>query len=593
MAGADNLSRSLKGGHEPFYDFSCVLCEKEGRHVEAVKFCDECSVYMCISCIKYHNRFPLNARHKLLDQSQFITISKSSLTRCINHPGELINIFCGDHGVVCCSVCKTVQHSTCKNMQNLADAAKGIHRSYEYQRTKNVTQTLLSDVCKSLSDRKTNVYRVAKEREQAEQIIADFRKKANTYFDKLERNSLDELKLRENRIVSSLDQETAFLKNVKSKAEDIIKQMKVSERNNECELFVLVKMGKQYVDEAMEKMKEISETEQKGSIQFKINPEIEDYFSSVDVFGTFADTDKSASPPESESKETTDPDFQQSTFIPAHCVYQPSQYCRSKAKLHMSGKFNLKEISDSQVCHIVDICQLVDGSILVTDKENMKLKRLDKTYTFVDSIRLTSGPHSVCEIGPREAAVTLFIDKKIQFVSIGNQLALKTTFSTGSYCRGLSYKNGKLYVCCGDVHEPSSGCIKVFNNAGEFLYSFPLASVPIRITACDYSQHLFITSWKSDDVFMLDYSGNIISTFSDDDLRFPLGICTDGKGRVFVNGYSSDTVVKISPRSKKIEVLLGQDNNIKKLKGVCCDKIRSRLLVSCLNSNELLVFSLE
>lgn len=115
MAAGSDLSRTLRGGHELFYDFECTLCDREGKHSEAIIYCEDCLVYMCDSCVIQHNKFPLHARHQLLDQSQFATINKPAVVsfptkRCSKHPGELISIFCGDHDDVCCSVCKAFEH---------------------------------------------------------------------------------------------------------------------------------------------------------------------------------------------------------------------------------------------------------------------------------------------------------------------------------------------------------------------------------------------------------------------------------------------------------------------------------------------------
>lgn len=116
MATGEDVSRSLQGGHEAYFDFPCTLCEEQGKHVEATRYCEDCFVFLCDVCLKtIHNRIPLNKGHKLLDQEKFTTVSQSVIKsfptkRCPKHPGELVNIYCGNDDVVCCSVCKAFEH---------------------------------------------------------------------------------------------------------------------------------------------------------------------------------------------------------------------------------------------------------------------------------------------------------------------------------------------------------------------------------------------------------------------------------------------------------------------------------------------------
>lgn len=116
MATSGEATGLLQSGHETFYEFACSLCERRGMHVKASKYCKECHVFMCDPCVNFHNEFPLNRRHELVDdQGQFKALRQSQIKsfpteRCTIHPGELVNIFCGSHDVVCCSVCKALDH---------------------------------------------------------------------------------------------------------------------------------------------------------------------------------------------------------------------------------------------------------------------------------------------------------------------------------------------------------------------------------------------------------------------------------------------------------------------------------------------------
>ncbi|XP_045186416.2 probable E3 ubiquitin-protein ligase MID2 [Mercenaria mercenaria] len=470
MATGGSFSRTLEGGHEPFYDFPCSLCEKEGKHLEAVRYCEECFVYMCESCVRNHNRFP----HQLLDQRAFVKVAQSKLVsfptkRCLKHPGEVVNIYCGNHDVVCCSSCKVLEHSNCANTKHLIDAAKGIQKSDEYQTIKQETRALLNDAVRVLADRKADISRIENERKDVMKIIANFRKKVNKYFDDLEENALDALHDKAEIIVSSCEQDTKDLTVMKSTAENMLKQLESFKGENECDLFVQVKTDKIFLSNAMQEVLNISKKVQKDAINFRIDLKIEPYLSSLEMLGSFTEIPMNASNHSPVAKDRHERQSRASTSSSQTSPDNRAPLPIYMYKTQLYGKFGVKEKSDSKACDISNICQLPDGTILIADNINSKLKRLDQSYKLLDSLQLSVPPHSICNVGSDEVAVSLFDAKKVQYISVKKKLTSKRSFSTGNYCRELVYVDDKLYVCCGDIYDSSSGCIEVYNNTRQYI----------------------------------------------------------------------------------------------------------------------------
>jgi hypothetical protein len=51
--------------------------------------------------------------------------------RCTHHEGKTIELFCGDHDELCCSVCVAVGHRACKDVVYIPQAAAGVESSME------------------------------------------------------------------------------------------------------------------------------------------------------------------------------------------------------------------------------------------------------------------------------------------------------------------------------------------------------------------------------------------------------------------------------------------------------------------------------
>ncbi|XP_053387319.1 uncharacterized protein LOC123542048 [Mercenaria mercenaria] len=501
--------------------------------------------------------------------------------RCLKHPGEIINIYCGDHDVVCISSCKVLEHSNCSKTKHLIDAAKGVQKSKEYQTIKQ------DDAVRVLADRKADISRIENERKDVKKIIADFRKKVNKYFDDLEQKTLDALHKKAEIIVSSCKQNTEDLTVMKSTTEDMLKQLESFKGDNECDLFVQVKTDKKFLSNAMQEVLNISKKVRKDAINFRIDPKIEPYVSSLEGLGTFTDIPVNVG---QLSLATTDRHVSQSrASASSPQTFPDNRDPLPIFKTQLYGKFDVKEKSDSNVCTITGICQLPDGNILIADCDNEKLKRLDQSYKLPDSLRLPGGPYSICNVGSDEIAVYLPGAKKVHYISVRKELTLTRSFSTVNYCRGMVYVDNKLYVCRGDLCDSASYCIKVYNNAGRLQHSISgLSSVPAYITVTDDGQHLLVTSLNSDNITMMDLTGNVVNTFSNRDLKEPYGKCTDCKGLVFICGWKSITVVQLEPKQQKIDVILGEKDGIKNPWAIYYDRKQSRVLISCYQSNQLM-----
>lgn len=108
-------------------------------------------------------------------------------------------------------------------------------------------------------------------------------------------------------------------------------------------------------------------------------------------------------------------------------------------------EINVKIANDTSACLICDSCITCEDVLLLTDLNNSKLKRLDKTTNKIsDFLHLTAKPFCVCKINNIEAAVTLQ-NKTLQLFSLGGRLTATRTFTTNHYCYGIGYSNCRLY----------------------------------------------------------------------------------------------------------------------------------------------------
>ena len=70
-------------------ELECTLCTKEGKHGEAMSFCQECEAYICSSCENTHARFPALRNHTIVSRNAIDHTDSTALSDVSNQFGKL------------------------------------------------------------------------------------------------------------------------------------------------------------------------------------------------------------------------------------------------------------------------------------------------------------------------------------------------------------------------------------------------------------------------------------------------------------------------------------------------------------------------
>ena len=96
--------------------FKCS--SKEHKDINAIKFCQECKVYLCNKCNKFHSEIFAN-HNSIKLEGKDITELFTGFCKEKSHKAEL-KYFCKKHNALCCAECITKlkdkengQHSDC------------------------------------------------------------------------------------------------------------------------------------------------------------------------------------------------------------------------------------------------------------------------------------------------------------------------------------------------------------------------------------------------------------------------------------------------------------------------------------------------
>ncbi|XP_045179235.2 uncharacterized protein LOC123538892 isoform X2 [Mercenaria mercenaria] len=215
----------------------CIPCNRDGAGEAAFGYCENCSEFLCKSCLKHHKKATPSRHHTLLDkdempvsqqpQLQSTVLAKPQLPSnlvtqpqlppnplaqpqlpsnllaqpslpstlltkthkvrgyCSRHQKESLKYMCTEHRQIACSVCVMLEHRNC-NIEYIPEVSKYIVNSKHYFDTSERMETFVR-LCKDIKDEMKQM--VEKSNESLKSVlplVKHFRQTVNERFNELE-----------------------------------------------------------------------------------------------------------------------------------------------------------------------------------------------------------------------------------------------------------------------------------------------------------------------------------------------------------------------------------------------------------------------
>lgn len=171
--------------------------------------------------------------------------------------------------------------------------------------------------------------------------------------------------------------------------------------------------------------------------------------------------------------------------------------------------FNGKTDGDAKKCWPIDIAVLEDGTPVITDFHNKKIKAFDPSGCVVAEASVPSWPHGIVDISSSELVITLPELSTILFVVLkDSSMRIRKRIRTAKQYRG---------VACDAVSVPGNPCIVVSccSSGGQCVDVMTVDGAILQTYRDDYRQH-----------------GRLLFTW-------PYYICTNNQGEIIVSDCQS------------------------------------------------------
>ncbi|XP_053402250.1 uncharacterized protein LOC128557829 [Mercenaria mercenaria] len=550
--GGDNASPS-----DEIIDTKCSVCAGKNITREAEKYCVECQDFYCIPCTDTHKAFPALRAHKLLDKADFCTRGlRSSLPslpteRCHIHKAKLLELFCKNHDEVVCATCVAINHRTCRDIHSIPDEVDNLYKQSASDQIKKqllASKKAIDDIKKA---KQQHLSDLKEQKQRATDSIKIYSKELEAELKRLETESLKEVdvqyKSMEIDLLNEIKEAEKHIDNLEQSGAKLQKS-----NGNKAQEFVCVKTAQRNI---LTVKRSTSKKQTEVKIFFSTDMKIKNYLKQLKALGQVA------------------------TCKPRSTAY----------KVKQQRNINITLKKDKNTCRILGSCYIEDGSLLLADWNNNKLKRLDvSTDNIIDHLHLKA-PIAVCLTRKKEAAVSL-CNNSIQFVSLGDKMTTTRKLKMDHLCSCLAFNDGILYISDEDktvyIHDINGVMLHKMTNdkSGKSIFSDTR-----RISVSTNRDCVYVADFNKG-LITLDTQGNYLSTFTDPDLVCPRGVCTDKRGNILVCGWGSSNIVQISEDSK---TTLGIIKTKKHPLSISFDPRRNTLAVTNDTINIVNVYELE
>ena len=568
-----------KGGHassDESFAIACDPCEYDHISKKAAAYCHECAEYLCEWCKAAHGKVKLTRSHKLLSGEWMppkrlpgVDMAVLDTVQCSCLKNE-VSIYCKEHCCLVCVNCKTLHHRWCKTSDIDEESL-----SFDVDKTKTTVDSFnaLNEKIKTLQEsREDDLSTLSFGAENCRVKVKHFHGELSLKLETMEANSLSDISAIETQEKVTIVQQVNICKSAINSLDDDNKKLQLAiERADSRSIFMRSIQLSQAVKSLTTIIEEITKEVYQPHISFECNPAIT--ISEDNDLGTV--------------KYNTSP--------------IPLQKGFNEMSITAGNKINVKVQSDTQDAWISGSAFLSSGELILCDRNNNKLKLLDKNMQMKENIVLPSCPRDVAPINQHQVIITLQENKSLQFIQVTPSLALGQTVELGMQCSGVSVSRESIYISFVDFGGCKIGIYDLTGNNKRIIGPYncrdsKLFKEPFYI---DVSKHekIFVSDVnvesKKSIVYCLKSNDSVLYTVSNPSLKICPGISVDEDENVLLCDMRSHKVFLITRDGKEVREFLTEKDGLYQPYTTSFRRSDGTLVVTCREHNDILVFTLK
>ena len=569
-----------KGGHvssEESFTIACDPCEYDHISKKAASYCQECADYLCEGCKTAHGKLKLTRSHKLLSGELMppkrsagkMPVIDTVLCSCMKHE---VSIYCKEHCSLVCVNCRTLHHRRCKT----SDIDEEI-LSFDVDNTKTTIDNfnaLNKNISTLQESRENDLSTLSMGAENCRDRVKQFQEELNAKFDSMEAKSLSDISILKTKEQETIVQQVNICKSATNRLDDDNRNLQLAiERADTRSIFMCNIQLSQAVTSLTAITEEITTEVYQPHIWFECNQAIS--FAGYQDLGT----------------------------VKCHTSRTPQQKGFDEMSVTTRNKSNVKLKSDAKDVWISGSAFLPSGELILCDRNNKKLKLLDKNLQMKESIDVPGVPWDVAPVNQQQVIVTFPYNKYSQFIQVTPSLALGHKVDLGMQCCGVAVSSESIYISFIDSGECKIGIYDLTGKKKHILSPYNCKDG----SNLQFKNTLYIDVLNDEKIFVsdvddksststvycLESNGNVLYSISNPSYKRYLGINVDENENLLVCDRLSHKVFLITKDVKEVREFLTEKDGLYMPYTTSFRRSDGTLAVTCGGHNDMLVFTLK
>ena len=532
----------------------CMSCQRFEEESEALFVCVDCVDTLCKNCYLCHRSNRMSKDHEIVSVEDFKAIDRNKLklkSYCSEHKDENIKFYCLDHEEPCCSICISIKHRKCDEVQTIQDASKGFSQSESVKSLQTFmshvsrdVDTVLSKIDEEMADLNSQNATALSE---IEKMFKDMAEKVGKLEDRLRsrlgklvevnKDELERKKMACGNLKKQLENETRLLDTCIEKASD-------------AQLMIEVKRIEDKI-RSYDKCFEDQDIYETFHVKLEVINYVEELFQQIE-----------------ES---------------CHIVSTTSDSLYSLEHLHYKKTFKLVKTLTFLNEHY-EACLTNNSNKIVTICNSEKcLEIFNFNEQKPQTLKLQGLPYDIAQVSEDVVAV-LFRDLKVvQYINVTNENIVQTVgVKEGS--SSININENKLIVA-----RPVD--ITTYDKSGQVISTISTGIMQATYISC-YKSFLYYTD-DSNSLICKTTSDEECFRFLHADVKGINGIACDKMGNIYVTGQTSNNVVQIKKDGSGHTILLSEDDGIQSPGYIDVSNDGKRIIVCQRGMKEFLLFELK
>ena len=568
-----------KGGHvssKESFTIACDPCEYDHTSKKAAAYCHDCAEYLCEGCKTAHGKVKLTRSHKLLSGELMppkrsagkMQVLDTVLCSCMENK---VSVYCKEHCSLVCVNCNALHHRRCKT-SDIADESKDFDVDSTEETIDNLNE--LNETITSLQEsRENDLSNLSLEAKDCQDRAKQYREELSRNLERMEAKTLSDINVFKTQESKTITQQIDTCKAAQNSLDMYSRKLQLAKEQNDRQgIFVYNIQLSQAVKSLTTITEEITTEVYQPHISFECNPAL--CFAGNQDLGT----------------------------VKCHTSRTPKMKGFDKMCITAGNKINVKLQSDAKDALISGSTFLSSGELVLCDRNNSKLKLLDKSLQMKESIDVPGRPWDVAPVDQHQVIVTFPDEKYLQFIQVTPSLALGHKVDLGMKCRGVAVSRESIYISSVDSGECKIGIYDITGKQKLMIGPYNCKDGKLM-----FKKPFYIDVWNDEKIFVsdvddksntstvycLESNGNVMHSVSNPSFKHCRGISVDENENLLLCDWESHKVFLITRDGKEVREFLTEKDGLYQPLTTSFRRSDGTLVVTCIDRNDILVFTLK